>query len=145
MTASSAPGTRLRPPHDRADRWQADRDLDLRPVNASHPLAQRAPIDTSMIAGEVLGVRRRNIARFEAHVAKLAEFPRPTTCDFLGTSGNQGVRGLKRVGREVPGRDDDIRFRVVLRHEAAMLEVEVGEDLDLHLSFGCFPAGSREG
>ena len=36
------------------------------------------------------------------------------------------------AGREFPGQEDDIRFRVVLWHNAAELEVEVREDLDLH-------------
>ena len=37
-----------------------------------------------------------------------------------------------RVGRKVAGEDDDIGLGMVLRHRSAMLEVEIGEDLDLH-------------
>lgn len=37
-----------------------------------------------------------------------------------------------RVRREVAGEDNDVSLGVVLRHRATMLNVEVGEDLDLH-------------
>ena len=36
------------------------------------------------------------------------------------------------VGREVPGEDDDVRLGNVRRDRAAVLEVQVGEDLNLH-------------
>ena len=48
------------------------------------------------------------------------------------------------VGRKVARKDDDVRRRVVLRHKAAALEVEVGEDLDLHGSFNPRLAASCE-
>ena len=39
------------------------------------------------------------------------------------------------VGREVACEDDDVRLRVMLGQVAAVLEAQVGEDLDLHRSF----------
>ena len=48
------------------------------------------------------------------------------------------------VGREVARKDDDVRRRVVLRHVAPMLKMEVGEDLDLHGTFNPLPVASCE-
>ena len=46
------------------------------------------------------------------------------------------------VGREVPGEDDDVRLGDVRRDRAAVLEVQVGEDLNLQ-SGGCHPLPDR--